>query len=200
MSWLRDVPLQDFLHKHNNYLKLTPGLLHSFSDVFDKTQLSGYLAKHLRFPPLPSTQVTLPAAYHSYVNNKLLIWDHVAITLQQINPCLDLYYLPEPCGVYDPLVGTDAHMDEDNWLNRPAFRAAIHVDEVKAKWTECSFENPFKDQKDASEPPMVSGVWQRAVEKVKRVHVLYGDFDMILISDGALISLQVRLARYALIV
>lgn len=161
--------------------------------------------KYLTFPP-PGNQPPVFFNYTSEANCDVFdLIDNAALTN---NPCFDIYEINQQCPllwdvlsfptqlVYSP-AGAPA-----TYFNRADVKAAIHAPST-VDWAECAVHPVFvggtevngyynggpEGEGDLSADP-IQHVLPQVIEATNRVLVSNGDFDMIIITNGTLLSIQ----------
>ena len=160
--------------------------------------------KYLTFPP-PGEQ---PAVFFNYTSEANCdVFDLIDEAALANNPCFDIYEVNQQCPllwdvlsfptqlVYTPAGAT-------TYFNRSDVKAAIHAPSY-VSWAECAVNPVFiggtevdgfynggpEGEGDLSADP-IQHVLPQVIEATNRVLVANGDFDMIIITNGTLLSIQ----------
>lgn len=167
----------------------------------------GYAAlreEYLTFPP-PGNQ---PAKYFNYTSEANCdVFDMIDNAALAVNPCFDIYAINEQCPLLWDVLGFPTQLvyspaGADVYFNRSDVKAAIHAPQ-SVSWAECTdgavFIGGAKDgayytggpegEGDLSADP-IQKVLPQVIEATNRVLIANGDFDMIIITNGTLMSIQ----------
>lgn len=157
---------------------------------FDKVMEAG-----LTFPPagpipgVPFTDENFP--------NDCDIFDLVIDAIFLLNPCFNIYLVNQGCPLLWDVLGfpySDFYLPAgypDPYFNHTAVKQALHVP-LNTSWAICSNENVFVGRGGDTSPPSgaPNGPLMRVVEKTNNVIVGHGLLDMVLLSNGSLITLN----------
>jgi carboxypeptidase D len=175
----------------------------TFLDQLDKSHkscgYSDYIEKYLTFP---ASGLQPPKPYSETVNNTQCdLFDLVFNEAQSPNPCFDVYEITAMCPLqWDVLGFPTALMYEPEgasvYFNRSDVKKALHAP-ANVDWTICTNENVFvggngvgpEGEGDISANP-IEHVLPQVIEATNRVLIGNGDYDMIIITNGTLMSIQ----------
>ena len=167
----------------------------------------GYAAlreEYFTFPP-PGNQ---PAKYFNFTSEAncdiFTLIDNAAL---ELNPCFDIYEINQQCPLLWDVLSFPTQLvytaaGADTYFNRSDVKKALHAPE-SVSWSECTDQAVFvggnKDgsyytggpegEGDLSSDP-IQKVLPQVIEATNRVLVSNGDFDMIIITNGTLMSIQ----------
>ncbi|KUJ12228.1 carboxypeptidase S3, penicillopeptidase S3, CPD-S3 [Mollisia scopiformis] len=157
-----------------------------------------YRNKYLTFPP-PGIQ---PDGYFSYETEASCdVWDLTFYAALAINPCFNIYHIVDTCPLLPDVLGFPGSLMYTTpglgiYFERADVKKAMHAP-TDVTWTECSnglviigAYGPDDDfQNDTSLDP-IQYVLPKVIEHTNRVLVANGDWDMIIITEGTLLSIQ----------
>jgi carboxypeptidase D len=115
------------------------------------------------------------------------------------NPCFNVYDISDHCpflwGVLGSIGrGSDTSAGDTTYFNRPGVKTAMHALEVD--WMICAGKAVFiagdagpESEGDLSADP-IQRVLPQVIEATNRVFIGNGDLDMILVTNGTLMSIQ----------
>ncbi|KAI9720473.1 MAG: hypothetical protein M1828_005644 [Chrysothrix sp. TS-e1954] len=179
----------------------------NFNETFmnhleDLHQQCGYvdlIDKYLTFPP-PGNQ---PAKYYNFSDKadiKCDVFDLINDAALTINPCFDIYETNLQCPILSDILQfpTELTLIGNPYFNRSDVKEAMHAPQ-DVSWAECAAEPVFIGGPKGSGGPQGEGdlsidpiqkVLPQVIEATNRVLIGNGDFDMIIISNGTLMSIQ----------
>jgi carboxypeptidase D len=175
-----------FVQANPTSFPLKKSTLASLERSHESCGYKAYTDKYLQFPP-PGVQPAIGA------NPKVGcdLFDNVYSDIMAVNSCFNIYEVNQTCPTpFDVLAPTDG---SQAYFERSDVKAALHAP-TSATWEECG-SNPFagsggpQGEGDLSPDP-IQGVLPQVVEATNRVLVANGDLDMIIITNGTLMSLQ----------
>ena len=107
-----------------------------------------------------------------------------------INPCFDIYEVNQQCPLLWDVLGFPTELEYlpaggQIYFNRSDVKAAMHAPDVN--WEICSSKRVLRP--DYS-PMSIEHVIPQVIEATNRFLISSGDFDMILITNGTLMSIQ----------
>ena len=158
----------------------------------DECGYTDYLNTYLTFPP-PSGPFPLP-------NQTCDLFDFAVGAITEVNPCFDIYHITDTCpfpwsvlGQVNP--GDYVPPGEVVYFNRTDVQEALHA-KVGTDWQQCTSINVFGgptdnlNLSDTSAPPTTNGVLANVIEATNNVLIGSGDLDMLLSTNGTLLSIQ----------
>lgn len=133
------------------------------------------------------------------------VFDMANTALLEVNPCFDIYEIVDMCPITSNVLGfpTELVYNQYNqtYFNRTDVKQAMHAP-ADADWEECKgpvfLGGPFIDGNPSGgpegegdlSPDPIQHVLPQVIEATNRVLVGNGDFDMIIITNGTLMSIQ----------
>lgn len=152
-----------------------------------------YRNKYFKFPP-PGIQ---PNGFFDYVADSACdVFDMANAAVSQVNPCFNIYHVSETCPLAPDVLGFNGITPGlPVYFDRIDVKAAMHAPDIE--WSECSDASVFigasgpdnNFQADTSLDP-IQRVLPKVIEHTNRVLVSNGDLDMIIITNGTLLSIQ----------
>jgi len=157
-----------------------------------------YRNKYLTFPP-PGIQ---PDGYFSYNNEAACdVFDSAFDAALNLNPCFNIYHITDACPIAPDVLGFPGSLEYITpgfpvYFDREDVKRAMHAPDIE--WYECSVEPVFVSpttgpdddyQFDTSLDPIQS-VLPKVIEHTNRVLISNGDLDMVIITNGTLLSIQ----------
>lgn len=190
------VPVVPFVKKNANLFNFNETFMQDLESMHKECGYADFIDKFMVFPatkhqpPVPGTQ---PAN-----GGKCDIFDNVLFEALGPNPCFNPYEISNMCPIGLDVLGFPTILEEiptgfELYFNRADVKAAMHAP-ANVQWGECS-GNPFVGhggpelEGDLSADP-IQKVLPQVIEATNRVLVANGDFDMIILTDGTLLSIQ----------
>ena len=192
-----EVPAVPFVQANENLFKFNQSFMDQLESLHQSCGYADYIEKYLTFPP-PGNQ---PAVYFNYTSEANCdVFDLINEYAFAINPCFDIYDVNAECPLLWDVLGfpTGLVYTPDGasvYFNRTDVKQAIHAP-MNVTWAECSLEpvliskgGPEQGEGDISADP-IQKVLPQVIEATNRVLVGNGDLDMIIITNGTLMSIQ----------
>jgi carboxypeptidase D len=143
-----------------------------------------FITQYLQFPP-PGPQ---PRGLQ--ISSNCDVFDMINSQATQVNPCFNIYEVNQTCPTpVDQLGGNSPY------FNRADVKKALHAPS-SSQWTECSNRAVFKGGSAGPEHEgdisldSIQKVLPQVIAATNRVLVANGDYDMIIITNGTLLSIQ----------
>jgi carboxypeptidase D len=182
-----------------NLFNFNQSFMNELENLHKECGYANYLEEYMVFPAKkqqPAIGPTVPV-----LGGKCDIFDLVINTALDPNPCFNPYEIPAMCPIpFDPLgFPTIIELEPagfEPYFNRTDVKKALHAP-LNVQWSECS-ANPFvadngqggpEAEGDLSADP-IQKVLPQVIEATNRVLVANGDYDMIVLTDGTLLSVQ----------
>jgi carboxypeptidase D len=189
-SLQEEVAAVPFVNYWNNLFQLNATFMEYLQTMADSCNYTSFMNEYLVFPAATDLKA------QKYANCAYLEAEiQAALTLK--NPCFDLFHITNTCPLqYDP-VPPPAYPGYPNYnsqgpgptfFNTPAVKLAINAP-VNRTWEECTSKNVFVKGIDNSPPPNTK-VYPRVIEKSVRTVLAHGSLDMILLTNGTLLTIQ----------
>lgn len=146
-----------------------------------------YIAEYLTFP---TSGIQPPSPY--WADGDCDVFDIVNEAVLAVNPCFDIYAINQNCPILWDVLGFPTQLEYapagfDLYFNRTDVKEALHAP-LDINWAECSNENVFPGGDNSPQPNIY--VLPQVIEATNRVLVANGDYDMILMTNGTLLSIQ----------
>jgi carboxypeptidase D len=197
-AFTSELAAYPFVDKHKEFFNYNSTFLQSLKQAHHDCGYADYNKKYLTFPP-PGVQP--PWDPNSDVSNTAACytWENAHQAAFQMNPCFNEYLITGSCPIlFDPLsFPTDLVYNyasfDGPYFNRPDVKEAMHAPE-DVTWGDCGgpvFIGPLGQygNSDTSLDP-IQHVLPKVIEKTNRVLISEGQYDMSVIADSTLISIQ----------
>jgi carboxypeptidase D len=194
-----EVPTYPFVVKNSNLFNFNQSFMHELEMLHKECGYADFLEEYLVYPARKHQPAIAPNDPPYYT--KCDIFDLALDTAFDPNPCFNVYEIPAMCPIpFDPLgYPTIFEMEPvgfEVYFNRPDVKKALHAPS-SVQWSECG-GNPFIGDKGTGGPEAegdlsadpIQKVLPQVIEATNRVLVANGDYDMIIITDGTLLSIQ----------
>ena len=193
-----------FVLENQALLKFNDSFLAQLESLDKSCGYADLREKYLTFPP-PGNQPSVYFNYTSEANCDVFdLIDNAALTN---NPCFDIYEINQQCPLLWDVISFPTQLvytpeGATTYFNRSDVKAAIHAP-AYVDWNECAADPVFiggeeedgyytggpEGEGDLSADP-IQHVLPQVIEATNRVLVSNGDFDMIIITNGTLLSIQ----------
>ncbi|KAI9692577.1 MAG: hypothetical protein M1822_006808 [Bathelium mastoideum] len=199
-EYMQAVPTVPFVRNNANFFNLNDTFMNELALAHEVCGYANYTDYFLTFPPL-AQQPVLNTLYSttnvSGVNCD--VWNVVYEVASQPNPCFNVYEISTMCPILsDPLAYPgDLQYQYPGmggiYFNRTDVKMAMHAP-LDVSWSECSgpvFKGTggLYELGDYSLDP-IQKVLPQVIEATNRVLVANGDYDMEIITNGTLLSIQ----------
>jgi carboxypeptidase D len=180
----QQVPALPFVKANNDHFGFDEGDIGDLEELHKSCGYEGFLDKYLKFPPL---EIQPKFRVKSFSCD---IFSRIQYNIMSQNSCFDIYMVNKTCpkgaDVMKPAAGKPAY------FNRADVKTALHAP-ASSKWAMCNNARSFVGrggrQGDLSVDPIQS-VLPKVIQATNRVLVANGDYDMIIITNGTLLSIQ----------
>jgi carboxypeptidase D len=193
----QEVVAVPFAQKNNNILGYNSTFLEHLSTLHDECGYAAWIESFLTFPP-PGPQ---PAVFFNSTGNSCAVWEMLDHAAFAVNPCFNVYAVNDGCPLlWDVL----AHRTQFDYMpagaavypNRSDVKTAMHAPDVN--WYLDQHRSVFLAGGGSGGPEMagdtsadpIQYVLPKVIEHTNRVLVSNGDLDMIIITNGTLLSIQ----------
>jgi len=157
------------------------------SQIESTHESCGYADFISEFLTFPASGLQPPVSTSSQCD----VFNTVANQAQAVNSCFNIYEVNQTCPTpVDPMAGNSPY------FNRKDVKTALHAP-ANVQWTECSNSAVFKGPSNSGperegdlSPDPIQHVLPQVIEATNRVLVANGDYDMIIITNGTLLSIQ----------
>lgn len=180
-----NVPVVPFVQENQQFFNFDSSFMSEIESLHESCGYSDFISKYLTFPPSGHQ----PKVSSANLGNCDL-FDTVYNQAQQVNQCFNVYEVNQTCPTpVDPLSGSTPY------FNRADVKKAMHAPS-NSVWAECSNGAVFTGGRGGPEQEgdysldSIQKVLPQVVEATNRVLVANGDYDMIIITNGTLLSIQ----------
>lgn len=194
-----EVPVVPFVLANNNLFNFNASFLSQLEMLHQNCGYATYIDKYLTFPP-PGNQ---PPFFMNFTNQTDLncdVFDLVNEAAFDPNPCFNIYAITEMCPIAWDVLNFPTELNQAQngsaYFNRSDVKKALHAPDIP--WYECSIHPVFVG--NASSPPeygegdyaadSIQAVLPQVIEATNRVLVSNGDYDMVILTNGTLMSIQ----------
>ncbi|WVQ80584.1 hypothetical protein IAT38_002689 [Cryptococcus sp. DSM 104549] len=191
------VPMYPFVEANANLFNFNQSVMDELKGLHESCGYKDYLDQYFVFPP-SGNQPTTFFNYSDPANITCDLLDIVNNLELQINPCFDIYEINLMCPILWDVIGFPTELSyapNGIYFNRSDVKAAIHAPDY-IDWASCAAEPVFvggdagpEAEGDTSLDPIQS-VLPQVIEATNRVLISNGDYDMIIITNGTLLSIQ----------
>ncbi|CAL5872611.1 uncharacterized protein PFLUO_LOCUS6876 [Penicillium psychrofluorescens] len=191
-----EVPVVPLIQQNANLFNFNETFMAELEYLHKACGYEEYIEKHLAFPPKEHQ----PPKFFNYTTQaKCDVFDLVYNEIFNINPCFDLYEINLMCPLLWDVLASPASIDykavgSTIYFDRPDVKRALHAPNVT--WLECSNQPVFvggnsgpEQEGDTSANP-IEHVLPQVIEGTNRVLIGNGDYDMVIITNGTLLSIQ----------
>ena len=191
-----EIPVVPFVQENANLFNFNETFMAELEKLHHQCGYADYIDKYLTFPP-PKEQPTLFFNYTSMA--KCDLFDLVYNEAYSINPCWDLYEINLMCPLLWDVLAFPTSLDYQAkgstvYFDREDVKKAMHAPNVT--WAECSNAPVYvggssgpEQEGDTSANP-IEHVLPQVIEATNRVLIGNGGYDMVIITNGTLMSIQ----------
>lgn len=192
-----EIPAVPFVQKHANMFNFNETFMAELEHLHKECGYADFIDKYLTFPP-PHEQ---PPLFFNYTTDaKCDVFDIIYDETFKVNPCWDLYEVNTVCPLLWDVLSFPGSLDylapgSKVYFDREDVKKAMHAP-ANVTWAECSSEPVFvggrggpEQEGDFSANP-IEKVLPQVIEATNRVLIGNGDYDMVIITDGTLMSIQ----------
>lgn len=168
-------------------------------EIHDRSSSCGYdsfLSAGLSFPPTGLLPPPPGLDSNGTVTQECDLLSAIYAAAVDLNPCFNIYEAGSLCPIAWDVLGNPAYQNVhvpanfEPYFNRTSVKSAIHAP-LDTTWHLCTPTPVIANFTDRSPPSgLTGGPLQRVVEATHNVVVAHGARDMILLSDGSLLTLQ----------
>ncbi|KAG9597901.1 serine carboxypeptidase, partial [Aureobasidium melanogenum] len=192
-----EVVVVPFAAQNQNILNLNASFLAKMETLHQSCGYADYIDKYLTFP---ASGVQPPALFNFTSDASCDLFDLINEAALVVNPCFDIYEITQMCPLLWDVLGFPTQLvyspaGADVYFNRTDVKRAIHAP-LNVSWAECSNNAVFTGGNSGPEtegdtsPDPIQDVLPQVIEATNRVLIGNGDFDMIIITNGTLMSIQ----------
>lgn len=199
-----EVAAVPFVVENQALLKFNDSFIAQLESLDEACGYAALRDEYLTFPP-PGNQ---PAVFFNFTSEANCdVFDMIDNAALMNNPCFDIYEVNQQCPLLWDVLGFPTQLvyspeGASVYFNRSDVKAAIHAPQY-VDWAECAVNPVFiggvevdgyynggpEGEGDLSADP-IQHVLPQVIEATNRVLVANGDFDMIIITNGTLMSIQ----------
>ncbi|KAG9699739.1 serine carboxypeptidase, partial [Aureobasidium melanogenum] len=192
-----EVVVVPFAVQNQNILNLNASFLAKMENLHQSCGYADYIDKYLTFP---ASGVQPPVLFNFTSDASCDLFDLINEAALVVNPCFDIYEITQICPLLWDVLGFPTQLvyspaGADVYFNRTDVKRAIHAP-LNVSWAECSNNAVFTGGNSGPEtegdtsPDPIQHVLPQVIEATNRVLIGNGDFDMIIITNGTLMSIQ----------
>jgi carboxypeptidase D len=182
-----DMVVTPFIQANKKYFSyLTTSQLSSLTTAHHTCGYDTYISEYLVYPPKGVQPPRGASSSSCQLFNKAYNYAY------EENSCFNVYEVNQTCPIpNDPL---DPNNNGQPYFDRSDVKKAMHAP-TTVTWEECSNGAVFKgtggpEQEGDTSPDPIQGVLPQVIGATNRVLVANGDLDMIIITNGTLMSIQ----------
>ncbi|KAF1992197.1 alpha/beta-hydrolase [Aulographum hederae CBS 113979] len=196
----QNAPVVPFVQKNAQLLNLNDTFMKQLEASHEYCGYANYTSFFMQFPP-PATQPAWDTGYPDMSASGVDcgLWNLVYEAAYQPNPCFNVYEISSQCPILsDPLAyPSDLQYQYPGmggiYFNRTDVKKAMHAP-MDVDWSECSGpvfagEAGQYGLGDLSADP-IQKILPELIDKTKRVLVANGDYDLEILTEGTLLSIQ----------
>ncbi|KAJ5723942.1 hypothetical protein N7488_001977 [Penicillium malachiteum] len=192
----QEAPTVPLVQSNANLFGFNESFMAELASLHKSCGYEDFIETYLTFPP-PGNQPVKTIDWESIGNCD--VFDLVYEEAFNINPCFDLYEIPTMCPLLWDVLAFPGSLEytpvgADVYFDRADVKRALHAPH-NVTWSECSDESVFvgnggpEDEGDYSANP-IEKVLPQVIEATNRVLIGNGDYDMVIITNGTLLSIQ----------
>ncbi|TAQ90069.1 hypothetical protein B7494_g1616 [Chlorociboria aeruginascens] len=191
-----EIPAVPYVLANANLFNLNETFTAEIAELHESCGYKNYTDTYLQFPP-PGNQ---PETYFNFTSQASCdVFDLINDAVLEVNPCFDIYETVLQCPILWDVLGFPTQLvytppGADVYFDRADVKRALHAPEY-ITWASCSVEPVFvgeggpEGEGDTSPDP-IQHVLPQVIEATNRVLIANGDYDMIIITNGTLLSIQ----------
>jgi carboxypeptidase D len=196
----QEVTVAPFARRNNNVMGYNATFLSNIESLHKSCGYADWIEKYLAYPP-PGNQPPVFFNSSSPANATCALWEMLDTAAFAINPCFNVYAVNDACPLLWDVLGHRTQFDyipegAAVYPNRSDVKAAMHapnvdwyLDQHFAVFVADGGSGGPELAGDTSPDP-IQKVLPQVIEATNRVLVSNGDLDMIIITEGTLLSIQ----------
>jgi carboxypeptidase D len=192
-----EVPAVPFVIENNNLFNFNASFLAELESLHKSCGYEKYIEEYLQFPPKKAQ----PEVYFNFTSEANCdVFDLINEAAFDPNPCFNIYEINQMCPLPWDVLSFPTELvftpeGATTYFNRSDVKAALHAP-ANSNWAECSLVEVYvggdagpQGEGDTSADP-IQKVLPQVIEATNRVLVGNGDYDMIILTNGTLMSIQ----------
>ncbi|KAJ5921350.1 hypothetical protein N7466_009676 [Penicillium verhagenii] len=196
-DWVQqEAPSVPLVQNNANLFGFNDTFMAELDKLHKQCGYADYIEKYLTFPP-PEHQPT--KIFNYTTDSDCDLFDLIYEEAFSVNPCFDLYEITTMCPLLWDVLAFPGSLGyqpagADIYFDRADVKKALHAPNIT--WSECSDESVFvggsagpEQEGDISANP-IEKVLPQVIEATNRVLIGNGDYDMVIITNGTLLSIQ----------
>ncbi|GAM84761.1 hypothetical protein ANO11243_027620 [Dothideomycetidae sp. 11243] len=187
-----------YVLENNNILNLNDSFVEELTSLHESCGYKEYVDKYLTFPAAG----VQPVGYFDYEKNASCdVFGMIDTAALEVNNCFDIYETVQQCPLLWDVLSFPTELAyrpagaPKTYFNRDDVKKAIHAP-MNVTWSICGGQ-PYvgkqgtgpEQEGDLSADP-IQKVLPQVIEATNRVLIGNGDYDMIIITNGTLLSIQ----------
>ncbi|PYH80689.1 serine carboxypeptidase pepF [Aspergillus uvarum CBS 121591] len=189
-----DAPVVPFVQDNKVLFNFNASFLAELEQLHESCGYKAFIDDYLTFP---ASGVQPPKSMN--YSGDCDLWDLINNEVLGNNPCFNPYAINENCPIVWDVLGFPTEVDYTPpgatiYFDRSDVKRALHAP-ANITWSECSNESVFvgvggpEGEGDLSANP-IEHVLPQVIEGTNRVLISNGDFDMVILTQGTLLSIQ----------
>jgi carboxypeptidase D len=191
-----EAPTVPFVLENANLFNFNESFLAELESLHESCGYKAFIDEYLVFP---AKNVQPPKFFNYTTEAACDVFDMVFSEAFNPNPCFDIYEVNTMCPLLWDVLAFGGSLEylpagATVYFDRADVKKALHAPNVT--WHECSVENVFvggnsgpEQEGDISANP-IEKVLPQVIEATNRVLIGNGDYDMVIITNGTLLSIQ----------
>ncbi|KKK15424.1 hypothetical protein P175DRAFT_0484905 [Aspergillus ochraceoroseus IBT 24754] len=193
----QEAPAVPYVLEHAAFFNFNASFLEELESLHESCGYKDYLEEYLVFPP---SGVQPPKSFNYTSEANCDVFDLIDNEAMRINSCFDIYEISLQCPLaWDVLAfPTELVYQPEGatvYFDRADVKRAMHAPQ-NVTWASCSVESVFvggsggPEQEGDFSPNPIEKVLPQVIEATNRVLISNGDYDMVIITNGTLLSIQ----------
>ncbi|PWY91150.1 serine carboxypeptidase PepF [Aspergillus heteromorphus CBS 117.55] len=192
-----EAPVVPFVQNNANLFNFNASFMAELESLHEYCGYKEFIDEYLVFPP----SGIQPPKSMNWSDTTCDVFDLVNDAALDPNPCFNPYEISEMCPILWDVLGFPSDISyvpagATIYFDRPDVKRALHAPNMT--WLECSDESVFvgggggggpEQEGDLSANP-IERVLPQVIERTNRVLIGNGDYDMVILTNGTLLSIQ----------
>ena len=192
----QETPTVPFIKQNANMFNFNQSFMAQLEGLHKSCGYEDFVDEYLVFP---AAGIQPPKSFNYTTQSSCDVLDLAVTAVFDINPCFNIYEVNNMCPIPWDTMGFPTTLrytpaGATNYFDRSDVKEAIHAPNIN--WTQCSINPVFvggsagpEGEGDISANP-IEHVLPQVIEATNRVLIGNGDFDMIIMTNGTLLSIQ----------